>query len=73
MSKVREFSQYKFLYNCVGHYLETLNDDNYDYIYDLDGELVNEREATQDNVGVYVDGTERVYSIESEYVYDQND
>ena len=46
---MREFSQYKFLYNCVGHYLGTLNDDDYDYIYELDeetGELVNESEDT---------------------------
>ena len=46
---MREFSQYKFLHNCVGHYLGTLNDDDYDYIYELDeetGELVNESEDT---------------------------
>ena len=60
---MREFSQYKFLYNCVGHYLETLNDDNYDYIYDL-----NEETTRPDAVGVYVEGTERPYSVKSVYV-----
>ena len=33
----------------MGHYLGTLNDDDYDYIYELDeetGELVNESEDT---------------------------
>ena len=73
---MREFSQYKFLYNCVGHYLGTLNDDDYDYIYELNeetGELVNESEAAE---GVYVDGvveeTERPISVESMYVDDEN-
>ena len=86
--QVRDFSQYKFLYNCVGHYMGTLNDDDYDYIYDLDEEtreLVNESEATGNRTsrgdarnqsaseGVYVnnevEGAERPFSIESEYVY----
>ena len=61
----------------MGHYLGTLNDDDYDYIYELDeetGELVNESEAAE---GVYVDGvveeTERPISVESMYVDDENE
>ena len=57
----------------MGHYLGTLNDDDYDYIYELNeetGELVNAE-------GVYVDGvveeTERPISVESMYVDDENE
>ena len=65
---MREFSQYKFVYNCVEYYLGSLNDDVYDYIYDL-----NEDTQRPDAIGYYVEGTERQYSVESMYVDNPDD